>query len=331
MDAIWFNQGQVWQPECKLSEECLIEIFYIHKAICIAMLMTREGTALMRVLGVALVFATAVSFAVGAQGLALLDEVRTLRLAGELDDAREKAEQLLESDVEPAQAIAAHLELAKIHDRVGLHHNTRPVAEALQNIDAANELLEPGDSRSAAAMQLAYGDYYYRAEMNERVFVRATRYIDTAIEMFRDVGDTRGEADAVHRRGLIHLQKRELDEARDLFDESLRLDEMDGGRVWFQGEYGRHVGFVYQLSGDFESALPHYQRSLEARIEAGAIDASMFAATTLAAALVELGRVEEARTHADYAMSVATRIDSPTGTARAKQVFERIEAASFSR
>ena len=182
----------------------------------------------MRLLGVALVFVTAASLAGGAQGLASLDEVRTLRLAGELGDAREKAEQVLRSDVDPAEAIAARLELAKIHDRVGLHHNTRPVAEALQNIDAASELLRPGDSKSAAAIQLAYGDYYYRAEMDDRLFTRATGYVDTAVKMFREVGDTRGEADAVHRRGLIHLQKRELDEARDLFDESLRLDEIDG-------------------------------------------------------------------------------------------------------
>jgi tetratricopeptide (TPR) repeat protein len=296
--------------------------------MCIAMATTRKGTGFIRILGVTLLLVTSAGLAAGAEGLGSLDEARTLRLAGDLSGAREKAEQILKSDVDPAEAIAVHLELAKIHDRVGLHNNSRPVAEALQNIEAAKVLLKAGDPESAAAIQLALGDYYYRAEMSDRLFARATRHVDKAIEMFRELGDTRGQADAVHRRGLIHLQKDELLRARDLFDESLRLDEMNGGRVWFRGEYERHIGFVYQLGGDFKSALPHYQRSLQARIESGAIDASMFAATILAGALIELGRPEEAIAHAEYALSVAARINSPTGRARGKQILERVEAAT---
>jgi hypothetical protein len=54
----------------------------------------------------------------------------------------------------------------------------------------------------------------------------------------------------------------------------------------------------------------------------------MFAATTLAGALIELGRPEEAIVYAEYALSVAARINSSTGRARGKQILERVEAAT---
>jgi tetratricopeptide (TPR) repeat protein len=218
-----------------------------------------------------------------------------------------------------------HLELAKIDDRIGLHNNSRPVAESLRNIEAAADLLSADEAHLAAEVQLAYGDYYYRAGMREREFSTATQHTSNAMEQFRAIGDFRGEADAVHRLGLIHLQQGELDRARELFDESLQLDREGGERVWFRGEYERHVGFLYQLSGDLEAALPHYERSLEARIAAQAIDASLFAALTLASAQLQLGNPVDARPHATYALCVAVNISSQEGAARAVRLLEEID------
>ena len=254
----------------------------------------------------------------------LIAEVRELRLAGELNVALAIAEKAIESPESPSQLVFdLHLERARIHDRFGLHHDTRPVAASLEAIHAANRMKRQVDLPAIADIELAYADYYYRAEMADRQFENATRHALYAIYLFREFDNKHKEADAVHRLGLIHLQKRELERARELFDESLRLDVEGGERDFFRGEYERHVGFVYWLNDKPAAALPYFERSLEYRLKAGAIDASLFAAVSLASTLVELGRQAEARPHLDYAFEIADRIDSPVGRRRAEVVLAR--------
>lgn len=252
-------------------------------------------------------------------------QVQKLRLAGQLDDALAVAERFIESpDSAPQVVFDLHLELARIHDRFGLHHDTRPVAASLDAIRAAQRMQRELDLPTMADVELALADYYYRAEMAEREFEKATHHAVYAVFLFRKFDDKHKEAEAVHRLGLIHLQKRELDQARELFDESLRVDIEGGARDFFRGEYERHVGFVYWLQEQHEEALPYFERSLDYRLKAGAIDASLFAAVSLASTLVALGRDAEAQPHLDYALEIADQIDSPSGRRRAEAVLARI-------
>ncbi len=260
-----------------------------------------------------------------AQEVDLLAEIRDLRLRGLLAEAQGQAEQALRQDtLPPFQEVVLRLELARIHDRVGLHQNTRPVVAALREIQAAQALAGAAGPLALAHVVLAQAYFDYRAEMNTRAFPGATRMAEQAIERFHDLGDKHGEADAVHLLGLIRLQQGRLEQARTLFDRSLELDQAGGERVFFRGEYERHVGLVDVRSGDNAAALPHFERSLAARREAGAIDASLFAASILASTLVDLGRLDEARPHLLYAMMVAEQIGSPMGKARIGLVLGRL-------
>jgi len=242
----------------------------------------------------------------------------TLRLAGKLEEARTAAEsQLLAPYPGPRTEIALRLELARIHDRIGLHTNTRPVQAALKEIERADSLAANLDPAARGAVAASYAYYYYRAEAAERLFPRSTEYVEFAITLLREGNDVRKLSDAVHLLGLIHMQRRELDRARELFDESLALDQSAGVRKWFLGEYHRHVAFVYALADDWEAALPHFEKSLQFRKEAGAIDASLFAAISLGTALIRTGRPAEAQPHLHYAATIADEIASPVGSARA--------------
>lgn len=266
------------------------------------------------VVGLSLLFLTVPSL---AQEAILLNEIREHRLRGALTEAQTLAEQALQTHAEAlADEVAFRLELARIHDRLGLHNNTRPVAAALEQIEVAASRAENADAATQAHISLAFAEYHYRAEMRERVFATATHYAEQAVEQFQQLGDVHGEAEAVHRLGLIELQRRNLDEAHVLFDRSLQLDQAGGERTFFLGEYGRHVGFVYLLKGDYASALPYFEQSLVARRKAGAIDASLFAANTLAGSLIALGRTADAFPHLMYGMMVAEQINSPMGKAR---------------
>lgn len=252
-----------------------------------------------------------------------LEAIRDYRLQGQLQVALDLAtEQLVKADDEYAMAL--HLELAKIHDRIGLHANTRPVAAALRNIKDADALVGPLDKRARAKVDLAYAEYYYRAEMADRDFEQATHYADLALDEFRELEDAHGQADAVHRFGLINLQERELDEALGQFEESLRLDRLAGERPLLRADYERHAGFVYALREQYPAALPFFERSLDFRQQAGATDPAMFAAISLASVLVELERDEEAVPHLKYAEAIAEYIDSAAGRARVQATVDKL-------
>jgi tetratricopeptide (TPR) repeat protein len=255
----------------------------------------------------------------------VLNDVRSLRLSGDLDSAAGQIDRSLQTEtLAPALELQLRLELARIHDRRGLHENNRPVAAALQEIERADSLAARLDTAAAAAVALAFAEYYYRAEMAAGDFRKATAQAEKALDLFSVTGDHHGQAEAVHRLGLIRLQRRELDSALTLFEESLRLDELGGARLFFRGEYERHVGFVHWLREAPAVAVPFFRRSLDYRLQAGATDASLFAAISLAAALEATGNPEEAREHLHYALRVADAIGSMEGRARALAVLDRL-------
>lgn len=253
-----------------------------------------------------------------------LEDIQELRLQGQLDVALQLANERIEV-ANGADTIALHLEIARIEDRFGLHNNTRPVAAALQHVEAADVLAEELDAHAQAQVDLAYAEYFYRADMAEREFTEASRYAEQALPVFVALDDFHGQADAVHRLGLISLQQRDLDLAKDLFEESLRLDRIDGERLLLRADYERHVGFVFYLRGEPAEALPYLERSLDYRMQAGAADPAMFAAISLASTLVDLDRAEEALPHLDYAASVAEKINSAMGRSRIDAIIEKMK------
>jgi tetratricopeptide (TPR) repeat protein len=257
----------------------------------------------------------------GAQSDSALETIRRLRLWGDLDSARLHAERAIRVDsADATRRVLLRLELARIHDRIGLHYNRRPVAAALQLVDAAAQVrpLTPG---AAAAVLLARAELLYRAEARS-----ALEPARAAVAAFQALGDRHGEAEAIHLIGLVHLQADDLPAARASFERSLALDRAAGERPFFRGEYERHVAFVKLREGDTTGAVPHLARSLALRREVRARDASLFAANTLAATLLDLGRLEEAWNTLRYAMTVAASLDSPFGQAQLALIAGRYHA-----
>ena len=177
--------------------------------------------------------------------------IRNERVIGRLAVAESEARRLLKCpNLDNAERLGIQLELAKILDRFGLHNNTRPVVEAVVILRQAEAGIDAGDTPAQAQMALALAEYYYRAEMGEREFKLATEQARRAEGLFQELGDPVGETDAVHRLGLIALQRRKFPEARECFDRSLEISKTGLRRPIFLSDYHRHVGFVDMLSGD---------------------------------------------------------------------------------
>ncbi len=236
-------------------------------------------------------------------------------LKGDLDEAITLIEEALNCpDLPTHQAIDYHLILATIYDRKGLHNHSRPHPETLRNIELAVSRLEGSESRSHAQVNLSYAEFYYRAEMQNRKFTKASEYALAAIAGFEKVDDLFGQSDAVHALGLIHLQRNELDEARKYFDRSLALEELTlAPRARILADYERHIGFIESRSDHKEEALIHFQKSFEIRRDSGIDDAALFAGQTLASTLLELGKTKEALAPISYSVRVSERIQSHYG------------------
>lgn len=256
-----------------------------------------------------------------------LADIRNARLAGQLTEARELAlEALSQREVEPGAAVQLYLELARVEDRAGLHANTRPVALAMAYLDSAEARTPESDSVLAAAVLAMRAELEYRVEMGTD-FVRASEYSELALELYRTLGEVHGEADALHRLGLIALQTGDVGRARQLFVTCQRLDEAGGMRPVFQSDVERHVALTDLAEGNVSAAIPHFERSLALRTQSGAIDAAMFAANSLASALIDVGRAREAAVPLLYATTIAGSIDSPVAAARNHLVAGRLHQA----
>lgn len=254
--------------------------------------------------------------------------VRDERVTGSLALAEAEARRLLECpDLDSATRLGLYIELARVLDRVGLHHNTRPVKESLETLRRAEAAVRDDDTVGRAKIELALADYFYRAEMNERRFTTATGHARRAARLFRQLDDPIGETDAVHRLGLIALQKGDLDEARKLFDRSLELSRAAPDRPIFLSDYHRHVGFVDLFTGDQAAAVARFERSLAYRDEAGSRDYGLFARTELGSALVDAGRAREAGPYLDEALRIARELPSPVGELRATYALGKMHEA----
>ena len=266
-----------------------------------------------------------ISLALAANGAAecrvtpqIIADLRDERITGSLEVAESEARRILRCpDLEGDEHLALRLELAKTLDRVGLHTDTRPVAEALEILRRAETEADPEDPSAQAKIALALAEYFYRAEMGDRQFPTATTYARKAEALFREQGDPVGETEAVHRLGLIELQRGNSLHARELFDRSLELSKHGPRRPIFLSDYHRHVGFVDLQSGDHVSAIEHFEKSLAYRNEAGSRDYGLFARSMLGSALIDGGRPAEARPYLEQAIEIAREIPSPVGGLRA--------------
>ncbi len=252
-------------------------------------------------------------------------EVRWLRLRGELEQARALAESELACERSTDEArIRLHLELARIHDRWGLHRNQRPVAEVLRQAERAATLARSAGPALRGQIELTRAMHHYRRGDDDGLETSA-RHAREALRLFETAGDGHGKANAVHQLGLIHLMRRELETAREHFDRSLRLDEKAGGRDVFRGDYERHVGLVHGFGGDSSASLASLERSLRYRQRAGALDASLFAAETLGSAFVDARRAYE------MALDAARRVSYTSAERTAADALTRLPATEPAR
>ena len=128
---------------------------------------------------------------------------------------------------------------------------------------------------------------YYRVEKPESDYPTSRMFAHADLVLFEELGDLHGQADIVHLTCLFLLRQQELDKAQACFERSLPLEiQSHAARPIMLADYGRHMGFVYQSSGDLMRAIQEFERSFVIRRDNGLTDQSMSAAASLGLALV---------------------------------------------
>jgi len=252
--------------------------------------------------------------------------ITKVHLKGELSKAVDLSNDVLQcSNISAEEQIEIHLMLATIYDRMGLHKNSRPHPQNLIEIKTALSLANKYGIKSLAQINFSYAEYHYRAEMPERLFIKAQTYALTALKGFKKSNDLYGESDANHILGLIHLQKNDFAQSRIYFDLSLEIENMSKApRPRILADYQRHIGFIHLRIGEIENALPYFVRSFNIRRDSGIEDAALFAAHSLASTLVDLGRTTEAYRPINYALKMAKKLNSLYGTMISLSVLAKI-------
>jgi tetratricopeptide (TPR) repeat protein len=95
--------------------------------------------------------------------------------------------------------------------------------------------------------------------------LRAIEYYDQSLEIFREIGDRRGEGQALRSLGLAYADLSELQRAIEYYEQSLKIAREIGDR---QGE-GNALGGLGTALGEPRRAIEHYEQWLQIAREIG--------------------------------------------------------------
>jgi predicted ATPase/transcriptional regulator with XRE-family HTH domain len=148
-------------------------------------------------------------------------------------------------------------------------------------------LATPPDEPSAAYAEVLYAAGAFANLQGYRVAAR--HLLDESIELWREVGDQEGLANALDYLGLVTLYDGDVSETRALFQQTLPMRRALG-RPWGLAMTLDKLGNLAYWERDDEAARPFYEESLQYMREAGHQHG-------MATELIALGRVAHQQGH----------------------------------
>jgi tetratricopeptide (TPR) repeat protein len=134
--------------------------------------------------------------------------------------------------------------------------------------------------------------------------------LDTALAATRQSGDTRGQAAILYRLGMLHTDRQQMDQAKDLFGQAARLFEQAGD------DHGRavataYLAMIHRFQRQPKQALAQYEAALDGLDASGDRGGVAFVLRGLGQAWMDLGDDEAADTHVARSLAIYREIGSP--------------------
>ncbi|MCO4772631.1 MAG: tetratricopeptide repeat protein [Deltaproteobacteria bacterium] len=140
----------------------------------------------------------------------------------------------------------------------------------------------------------------------------ALTHLNTALAMYREGRDPRGEALVLGQLGLLHRERGRMDEARAHYDAArevlLDIDDRRG-----EGWVLNGLGILHMNAGRPDEAGSHYEAALEAHREVGNRRGEGNDLSSLGNLYRQQGRMDEARAHYDTALRVHREVGNRYG------------------
>ncbi len=242
-----------------------------------------------------------------------------LALYGDLEDARGQAEVLgmlgtlrMERG-EPDSAEKDFRRAIETSRRIGYRHGeavyemnlgilyviTNRLGSALESFEKAAEVYESMGNQRGLALVQSNAAWLWHGIIGDDG--RASNLVDSALRIYTEIGDIRGQAQCLALRGSMAGRGGEPEEARELFERTLSLTT-EAGDVWLKAQALREYAAFELESGAFQSGLAH---ALDAELlckESGMNDLIVSVRALVGRLLLRVGEVERAKDVASRAM-----------------------------
>lgn len=138
--------------------------------------------------------------------------------------------------------------------------------EAVESYTQALALRGESDLRAKAYARLRLAEVY--RDLSDPA--RALPSYDQSLELFKQLGDRRGQAAALYGKGLAKARGREMREGLQLYEEALRIYRSEEARDRHEEARTLHaMGGAYDVLGQTDQALEGFERALEGWRETG--------------------------------------------------------------
>ncbi|NNE97548.1 MAG: tetratricopeptide repeat protein [Pyrinomonadaceae bacterium] len=239
------------------------------------------------------------------------------RLKGRFRDAeavlRNGMQELSLEKGRDVQVAGLKVELARVIIRKNFHNNTSD-EEALRLYRDAEEIAKKAENKGLLGKAL-YGIGFYKFKLGSKSWDNALASLYKSLKIRREIGDTFGISQSLFTIGTIYQRRGKAEAAEKIYEESLQLAK-DAKSIYMEGENERHIGYLFYLRGEFDSALPHFFRSLEKRRTIGYDDGEIFALITIGQTYEKLGDLEKAKRYLKKALPIARSINSRVAQTR---------------
>jgi tetratricopeptide (TPR) repeat protein len=187
-----------------------------------------------------------------------------------------------------------------LYERAVFGGDTGVLATADRGLDAVE-----------ADLALARGRLVHARFLEERVEdARELELFEHAAELYRRLGNARGEGEALFWAGTFHQVVRDDTEtALPFFTRALDLATQADDRLTMSYAL-RHLGFTEHMAGRLDAARAHFEESTRLRRDLGFLPGVAANLITLAELAVEQNRRGEAAAHLKEAADLAESTDS---------------------
>ncbi len=136
----------------------------------------------------------------------------------------------------------------------------------------------------------------------------ALGYLQSSLQLKRELGDSRGISEALIYLGIVHERQGDETTALAHYQEALALSDRNDYKL--EKSYAtRHIAFVKAAHGDLDGALSNFLMSLALREEIGFKIYLPFSYLSVGQIYSEMGNLSEAQVYYDKAYAMAQRLD----------------------